>query len=86
MPAFTATAPGKIILFGEHAVVYGEPAIAVPVHALQARTIVTPNINGASGEIQIEAPDISLFANLIDLDDEHPLRAAIQQAAGENEA
>lgn len=40
----TASAPGKCILLGEHAVVYGEPAIAL---ALSLRTRVTINQGGS---------------------------------------
>ena len=40
------TAPGKIILFGEHAVVYGKPAIAIPVSGMRATAWSETSKNG----------------------------------------
>lgn len=78
MPAFTATAPGKIILFGEHAVVYGQPAIAVPVEQVRARVVVEPEPRGKSGAVRIVAKDIHLDAWLDALPAEQPLAFAIR--------
>ncbi len=80
MPAISASAPAKGILFGEHAVVYGYPAIAVPVHQVSARAVVTPWIKGASGKIHIDAPQVGVDADLERLSQNDPLGAAVRGA------
>jgi mevalonate kinase len=71
-----ATACGKIILLGEHAVVYGQPAVAVPVRSLRATAEFTPG----PPPFRIEAPDIGLRADLQDLPAEHPLAFCVRHA------
>lgn len=78
MPAISVSAPGKIILFGEHAVVYGHPAIAAPVTQVKAKAIINANPLAASGNIHIQAPNIGLDTHLNDLPDDNPLATAIQ--------
>ncbi len=78
MPAISATAPGKIILFGEHAVVYNQPAIAVPISTVIARTIITANPRGKPGVVKVVAPNIGLETYLDELPYDEPLAAAIR--------
>jgi mevalonate kinase len=78
MPSTSTSAPGKVILFGEHAVVYGQPAVAVPVHQLTARAYARPLLRAASGTIHILAEDIGLDADLTSLPPENPLALAIR--------
>ena len=77
MPSFTASAPGKVILFGEHAVVYGQPAIAVPVTQVRASATLMPNITGSPGEVRILAPDVGLDSLWEHLSPENPIGAAV---------
>ncbi len=74
MPAISASAPGKIILFGEHAVVYGHPALAVPVTQVQAKAYIMANPNGTS---TLEAPEIGLNSPIEQLPANHPLLQVI---------
>ncbi len=78
MLAVSALAPGKIIMFGEHAVVYGRPAIAAPVNQVQARVTVTPLFNSPPGQVHIFAADIGLDSSLSDLPADHPLALAVK--------
>jgi mevalonate kinase len=68
------SAPGKVILFGEHAVVYGRPAIAVPVTQVRATATITPAEPGSG--LVIAAPDIRKRFLLADAPQDEPLALA----------
>jgi mevalonate kinase len=74
----TSSAPGKIILFGEHAVVYNRPALAVPVMQVHADVEV---LDSSRAGIWITAPDVDLHAELNTLPSDHPIASVINRFA-----
>jgi len=70
-----AYAPGKVILFGEHAVVYGQPAIAVPVAQVQAKATVETGLEGQG--ITIVAEDLEQSYSLEQAPPDDALRAIV---------
>lgn len=77
MPAISCSAPGKIILCGEHAVVYGKPAIAIPIFDVSTKCTIVARPTAPSDETIIIAPAIGLKSNLSCLLADHPIRVAI---------
>lgn len=69
-----ASAPGKVILLGEHAVVYGRPAIAVPVSQVRATATVEPLPPGSG--LTLVALDLGRTAHLGEAPLDDPLAAA----------
>ncbi len=72
MPLASASAPGKLILCGEHAVVYCRPAIALPLNDICAHA-----------EIHRGKPGSGLSINAVDLDREWYVDATTTEPLGE---
>jgi mevalonate kinase len=71
-----SSAPGKVILFGEHAVVYGQPAIAVPVTQVKATATIEAAAIGSG--LMIVAADLDERYALAKAPQNDPLAVAAQ--------
>ncbi len=72
-PLALGQAPGKIILFGEHAVVYGRPAIAAPVQQVRARAEIWP-----AEACTVEAADLHRRIPVADASPDDPLARIVR--------
>ena len=71
-------APAKTILFGEHAVVYGEPGIAIPLWDIKTTASFRPlqDLNRKQ-EFHISSPLIGLEADFSEISSDLPLKKLI---------
>src|SRR5512136_2091458 len=74
MMMIAASACGKIILFGEHAVVYDRPAIAVQVTQVQATVTIEPAERG----VTIHALDTNQVVSLDRTGSTDPLASIVR--------
>jgi mevalonate kinase len=70
-----ATAPGKVILFGEHAVVYGRPAIAAPVTQVRATATIS---DSSQPGVLLQTPDLGRDYWLDEAEEGDPFARAVQ--------
>lgn len=78
MPVISCSAPGKVILCGEHAVVYGKPAIALPVFNLKTKCTILAKPTSNIDDTIIYAPNIGLKSRLTCLVEDNPIRVAVK--------
>lgn len=78
MPAITAKSPGKTILFGEHAVVYGYPAIAVPLPSISLQVSFLGLPGQPAGFVRVRNANTYSEELLDRMSAEHPVRAALE--------
>ena len=69
-----SSAPGKVILFGEHAVVYGRPAIAAPVTQVKATATAKAAARGSG--LTLIAADLKKRIALATAPEDEPLAVA----------